>query len=628
MKNFTRTIIKALILIGLSFPLQAQILPCTFMAQPDPNHPGTINFVTNPAAGFTTVWDFGDSIHATGTQISHTYNSIGPFNVCISQTDSNGTVICSYCELVYPFGNPASCSFSFSNDPNDSLGIIFAASPGPHVSVSWDFGDGTTGTGDNVSHHFPQAGSYPVCMTVLDSTSSAGQTCTICYTVIVSGPNTALCSFTFTGTPASSSTFSFISHSLPGTNIQWSFGDGTGGFGPAITHTYTGTGNYLVCMNQLDSAGNVICTSCDTVSTNNIPNNCNYTYSAVSSNYMEIHFSAQSAAGTSMTWDFGDGSTGTGNNVSHIFATDGVYMVCNTLYDSTMAVLCHTCKSITIQNPIHFICQANFQAVSLGLTGHFIDLSNVDPSTASYSWDFGDGHSSSVRFPQHAYAAPGTYTVCLNVSDSNCVDQFCSTLVVDTSHNNPIFCNAYFVTLQMAPFQLVVVNMSSGINLNFHWDFGDGTTSNLPYPNHTYANTGSYVLCLTVTNPFTGAVCTSTFCDTVSVDSLGHIYRLNNAGFTINVLSPDQLTGIDNNAQATQFASVYPNPVQDLLKIEIQSKGETTYRVLSINGSEIANGIFYTEKNELKTSAWESGFYLMEITRADGAKNYQKIIKE
>ena len=627
MKNYTLSLITALFLFCLNLPTQAQILPCTFTAQLNPNHTGTVAFYTSPAAGHIVVWDLGDSTHATGPQITYTYNSTGPFNVCASQIDSNGTVLCTYCEWVYPFGNPVSCSYNFTNDPTDSLGIIFAATPGPHISVSWDFGDGTTGSGDNINHHFPQAGTYQVCMTVLDSSTGAGQTCTSCLPVVVSGSGSALCSFTSSTSPAGSGVITFHSNTMPGSTINWSFGDGTAGHGQTVTHTYNGFGTYIVCMNELDSSGNIVCTFCDSVSINNIPNNCQFTLSPSAANYMEILFSAQSPAGTNMTWDFGDGLTGTGNNVSHVYVIDGIYNVCNTLYDSAQNVLCHSCQTVTIQNPIHYPCHANFQAISLGLTGHFIDLSNIDPATASYSWDFGDGHSSSVRFPQHAYAAPGTYNVCLDIADSNCTDQYCTSLLVDTTINNPIFCNAFFVTIQMAPFQLVVVNMSSGINLNFHWDFGDGVTSNLAYPNHTYASTGSYILCLTVTNPVTGASCTSTYCDTVSVDSSGYIYRLTNAGFTINVLSPDQLTGI-NDVHETQFVSVYPNPVQDLLTIEVQSKGESIYRVFSINGAEIENGKFYSAKNEIKTSAWESGFYLMEITRNDGAKNYQKIIKE
>ncbi len=624
MKNYTLIFLKAFFIFCLSLPAQAQFLPCSFNAIPDSSQNGTVQFSMNPAAGPHITWDFGDNSTGTGSQVSHTYNGVGPFNVCVTEFDSAGRVLCTFCDLVYPFGNTPICNFSFSPDPHDSLGINFVALAGPHATVTWSFGDGTMGTGLTSNHHFATPGTYLVCMTVVDSTSGSGQACTTCQSVIISGGHSLLCSYAVSPTPGSNGTFIFSSHSLPGSLINWSFGDGTSGHGMTVTHAYPAAGVYQVCMDEVDSLGNVLCTFCDSVAINTNPGiSCQFTYSHMTSSYLDVQFISQATVGGSLLWDFGDGATGVGATANHTYAADGIYNVCHTLLDSLGNTLCHTCKLVNIRNPLHPVCHANFQAVSLGLMGHFIDLSSVNPATAGYSWDFGDGNSSTLRFPQHQYSSPGTYTVCLNVTDSNCVDQFCSTLVVDTTINNPIFCNAYFVTLQMAPYQLTVVNMSSGINLNFNWDFGDGTTSNQHYPSHSYASTGTYILCLTVT----GGGCTNTYCDTVSVDSTGRINRMSAAGFTINVVSPDQLTGI-TDIQADNFVSVYPNPVSDLLSVQVDTRSESGYRVLSINGSEIASGIFNSDKNILKTSSWKSGFYLLEITRNDGVRNFRKIIKE
>lgn len=627
MKNYTLIFLKLFVLLCLSLPLQAQILPCSFMATPNPNHPGTVDFSMNPFAGNNVVWDFGDGTSGTGVQISHAYNTVGPVYVCVTALDSAQRIICTFCDTVFPNGNPTTCSFTSRIDPSDTLGMIFVSSGGPHSSVSWDFGDGSVGTGGAITHHYPSSGNYIVCMTVVDSTSGAGQTCTNCFPITVpGGPHGGNCSFTTSSTPAGGGTFTFASNSIstPNSTINWDFGDGTSGYGSAVTHTFPANGVYAVCMTELDSNALVICTNCDTVTVNNIPvNNCNFTYSANTTNYLSVQFSSQSLLGGNIIWDFGDGSTGSGAITNHTYTADGLYNVCITVQDLAGNTLCHSCHLINIRNPNQNLCNADFQAVSLGLMGYFIDLSSVNPATATYSWDFGDGNNSTLRFPQHQYSAPGTYTVCLNVTDSNCTDQYCAPLVVDTSINNPIFCNAYFVALQMAPYQLTVVNMSSGINLNFHWDFGDGTTSNQTYPSHSYANTGSYLLCLTVT----GGGCTATYCDTVSVDSTGRILRLSGTGFTINVVSPDQLTGI-THVQTENFVAIYPNPVADLLNVKIDSRGESSYRIFSFNGAEVASGIFNKDNNQLNTDEWESGFYMLEITRNDGLKNYRKIVKE
>ena len=623
MKTTTIQLLKLLFIFCLSLPLQAQILPCTFMAVPDSSMNGTVHFSMSPVSGSSVAWDFGDGTAGTGVQVSHTYNSVGPFNVCVTEIDSTNRVLCSSCDLVYPNGNPGSCSFTFTPDPHDSLGIIFTASGGPHNAVSWDFGDGSMGTGTTNTHHFANPGTFVVCMTVVDSSTGSG-TCTSCFPVTIANGHGALCSFTATSSPAGGGTFVFDSSPASSTVTHWDFGDGFLGAGVPITHTFTNSGVYVVCMTQLDTLGTILCTSCDSIYVNTIPGpTCQFTYSMTATNYLDYIFTAANNTGGTMTWDFGDSTIGTGNTVTHTYAADGIYSVCNTLRDSIGTILCHTCQLVNVRNPNHIQCIADFQAVSLGLIGYFIDLSNVDPATASYSWDFGDGNSSTLRFPQHQYSAPGTYTVCLDIADSACADHYCAPLVVDTTINNPIFCNSYFVTLQMAPYQLTVVNMSSGINLNFDWDFGDGTTSTQHYPSHTYATTGTYLLCLTVT----GGGCTSTFCDTVSVDSTGRINRMSQVGFTINVVSPDQLTGI-THIPTEQFFSVYPNPVHDILSIEIDARGESNYRVLNINGAAVKTGTFNDERNTLNTADWSPGFYMLEITRNDGVRNYRKIVKE
>lgn len=60
---------------------------------------------------------------------------------------------------------------------------------------------------------------------------------------------------------------------------------------------------------------------------------------------------------------------------------------------------------------------ANFSSFATNLTVSFTDLSTDDGTLVSWSWDFGDGSSSTVRNPSHAYISDGTYTVTLTVSD-------------------------------------------------------------------------------------------------------------------------------------------------------------------------------------------------------------------
>lgn len=110
----------------------------------------------------------------------------------------------------------------------------------------------------------------------------------------------------------------------------------------------------------------------------------------------------------------------------------------------------------------------------------------------SYTWDFGDGCFSSEKNPVHVYDSSGTYTVCLSV------DGKCDPLV-----------NCKDITICLQP----VSNFSANINdfevdfnqlsqgaLTYYWDFGDGNISTEINPTHTYDSTGTYIVCLTVTN--------------------------------------------------------------------------------------------------------------------------------
>ncbi len=72
------------------------------------------------------------------------------------------------------------------------------------------------------------------------------------------------------------------------------------------------------------------------------------------------------------------------------------------------------------------------------LAVEFRDLSYYEPAT--WSWDFGDGSpASSMRHPQHLYAQPGAYQVCLTVSNQHGTDTHCKTLYLGvTAQDNPV----------------------------------------------------------------------------------------------------------------------------------------------------------------------------------------------
>ncbi len=581
-------------------------------------------FQTHTGSASHTVWDFGDNSTGTGDSIPHTYNHTGTYLVCMNEVDDNsGSILCTHCSHVTVNSTTANCSFFASVDTLHGTAVFYAQPSASGSIISWDFGNGVVGTGNVFT--FTSLGTYRVCMT--ETNSAHAVLCSYCDSVTIGHHVNTNCSFTSLPDAQNPSLIYFTSNVAAGSTVVWSFGDNsTLQSGLNVSHVYNSTGPFRVCMTS--TLNGASCTSCDSVRPGSVHSNCTFTYMHDPVHDNIVSFAASvSAPGTAITWNFGDGSSGSGMTASHVFPASGTYTVCMYESDSTTHILrCSTCLHITVTLTTPG-CQAYYIGVNAGLTGYFIDLSNVNPGTATYTWYFGDNTFSHTRFPHHTYSTQGTYYVCLSVADQGCTDQYCSWITVDSVINHAPVCNAFFTTVQLAPFQFVVVNLSNGVNPNFTWDFGDGSpTSSLAYPSHFYTSTGSYNLCLTVSN----STCTSTYCDTLSVDALGNVFR-GQAGFTINVLSPDQLTGVPE-VSALKFFDVYPNPVTSALTVSLaddMNRGATyTYTVYALDGTEVTTGKLSAAVSKLNVERWHSGLYILEVRNDAGFKSYQKIIKQ
>ena len=118
------------------------------------------------------------------------------------------------------------------------------------------------------------------------------------------------------------------------------------------------------------------------------------------------------------TWAFGDGGTGGGATASHTYAAAGSYGVTLTVKDDAGATTSLT-KQVTVAAAANQAPTAGFTASCTNLACTLDGSSSSDPdgTVASYSWAFGDGGSATGVSPAHTYAAAGTYSVVLTVTD-------------------------------------------------------------------------------------------------------------------------------------------------------------------------------------------------------------------
>jgi PKD repeat protein len=129
----------------------------------------------------------------------------------------------------------------------------------------------------------------------------------------------------------------------------------------------------------------------------------------------------------------------------------------------------------------------------------FSDLSIGDPT--NWSWNFGDGATSTEQHPVHTYTAQGTYDVTLTVGNAQGSHTTVKPGYISvTAPGAPV---AYFSASPLsgpAPLTVTFNDLSAGGPTAWLWNFGDGGTSTAQHPTHIYRRGGVYAVCLTVTN--------------------------------------------------------------------------------------------------------------------------------
>lgn len=205
------------------------------------------------------------------------------------------------------------------------------------------------------------------------------------------------------------------------------FGDGVRGEGNGSTtsHTYTSEGTYHISMTVYDSwNANSTCTATVNVQSNEKPNAL-FSYSpAKITAGDEVSFIDSSSdpdgSVAGWSWNFGDGSFSNERNPKHTYSSPGVYTVMLTVEDNN-GLKDSYYREITVQ-PKNYLPTADFTFLpkepKAGEEVSFADKStDKDGSIVSWSWDFGDGATSSEAEPTHAFSKAGNYTVTLTVRD-------------------------------------------------------------------------------------------------------------------------------------------------------------------------------------------------------------------
>jgi len=235
---------------------------------------------------------------------------------------------------------------------------------------------------------------------------------------------------------------------------------------------------------------------------------------------MHVCFGSQGSINAGNTGSDFEWNTGETTQTIYV-STEGNYIV--TVTDPKG---CYTIDSIQVV--LDSIPHPEFTTIDgssykcVGETFTFTNTSTIDASGApmTYLWEFGDGYSVTDSATSHAYLTAGDYTVTLTaVSNSGC-DVSATKLLTVNPLPEVAFTFNNVCNLEPIDFS----NTTAGAIMSQDWDFGDGNTSTLTNPTHTYAGTGSYNVTLTIQNNFG---CTDSLTQTAMV------YAPGTADFTI-----------------------------------------------------------------------------------------------
>lgn len=360
------------------------------------------------------------------------------------------------------------------------LSVLFTDASVGATSVLWNFGDGSTSTDRNPRHVYAAAGTYVVSLTATNSGGSAEKSQFV--TVSLGDPPTAKFTYAISGKQVN-----FVDQSVGATSWLWVFGDGTSSGQRNPIKTYAIAGTYTVTLTASNAAGSSSVSEAITV-TDGTPPTAAFAFTV---NNKQVNFVDQSVGATSWSWDFGDGSQSTERNPIHTYASTGTYTV--VLTATNAAGSAQASQVVTIAAGL--APEAAFAYSVSGYQANFVDKSKNSPT--SWLWNFGDGTSSTQQNPVHVYKAAGQYTVTLTATNDNGSNST-SDIVKITAPAAPV-ANFTFTTSKDS-LQVNFLDASTGGPTSWSWKFGDGKTSGLQNPVHTYEVAGTYTVTLTVSN--------------------------------------------------------------------------------------------------------------------------------
>ncbi len=446
----------------------------------------------------TWFWDFGDGNTIGGQNVTHTYTSTFNGLVRLIIVTTEFCLDTAYYPIVVV--NPT-IDFTVSPDPSCIGDTVYFTGSGDATFTdwNWDFGDGNTGIGKNIWHIYTTPGIKTVNLDVCNKNANHDIE-VVPQAIADAGSDETLCE---------SSPFDFSTATIPAsasdfTSLQWTT-TGTGTFDNANTlhPIYTPPpGEFGTFTFTLSAFAIAPCS--DSVSTMQLGifdgPEADFTYSPIDSICVgeQISFNATSTTTIiNYQWNFDDGNFNAGQNVTHTFASAGLYNVTLVVTNSDLCTDTVIYPVLVSELPV-----ADFTVIpgpGVCRTTEFTFMGNSSTTIERWHWDLGDGTTATTQNVSHTYTLAQVYNVTLSVYNENsCRDVITQQVEV---FELPV-CDFTISPNDTSCVGEVVAFNGSGTPdiVNWDWDFGDGNTSAGQFATNTYLLPNTYDVRLIVTN--------------------------------------------------------------------------------------------------------------------------------
>lgn len=480
------------------------------------------------SAGSIVSWEWSGDLNSSQQNPSRIFGTPGTYSICLTVTDDagNSDQVCKD-DLITVFQLPIPDFTSQEPQGCVPLQVVFEdasqATDAPLVSWTWGLG-GSAGIVNNttpadVSSTYSLSDNYAVNLTVEDENGCTNTVTKTDFVSVTPAPVADVSGTNLQGCVAPHVASFMNNDPNPNVQISWDFGNNItfqGDNPPAVTYNEPGYYTVTAIATNISSQcsdtlvlENYVQVGSEAIFTSSVDGGCED---------LTVTFTDTSPEpGTDIVWDFGDGNTSTDANPTHTYAIPGCYTVQLSRTAEGCPSVAYSTNCIQV-DPQPDVWYANDNNIGCTLP-HIVNFSGISSSATEWSWDFGDGNTSTEQNPTHTFTSFGQYPVTLTVTNEyGCTNE----VTVNTINLTELEAVLDVAEISgCAPLEVDLMENSTSVTdiISWEWTVESGSsayTSTDAAPSFSIADTGVYDVVLIVTNTL-GCKDTASFEEVIEV---------------------------------------------------------------------------------------------------------------